>query len=228
MKLWKPFAVNFLLCSALILGLQDTFTTSPKTFAQAYGSRDEVPIRVTTTVLSQRYCKEPGSDVSTNLRMRLRLRYTNVGTQPLILYKHENTVFREMISRDPSAAAARKYVWDFSLTVVNEGKNAIVDTSVPSSSFIVLRPAQVFDAEAEVTIFVRGGAGVGNDSDGLLPGDYILQVSVSTWPDSEPLGKLLRTRWQNIGLLWFHDLTSEPMLFRIEKKQELEKCSAKD
>lgn len=81
-------------------------TTSPKTFAQAYRSRDELPIRVTTTVLSQQYCKEPSSDVSDNLRMKLRLRYTNVGTQPLILYKHENTVFREMISRDPSAAAA--------------------------------------------------------------------------------------------------------------------------
>jgi hypothetical protein len=128
-----------------------------------------------------------------------------------------------MISRDSAAAAAHTYLWDLSQTVVSTAKTATIEGPVPGPSFIVLRPGQVFDGETEITIFVRRGR-VGKDFDGLLPGEYILQVSVSTWPESEILAKDLRTRWQSFGILWFHDLTSEPMLFRIEKSRKLEKC----
>jgi hypothetical protein len=184
----------------------------------------ELVPRLTTTVLVQRYCKETGSDVSDNLRIKLRLRYTNAGSQALILYKYENTVFREMISRDPLEATAHRYVWDFSLTTVTGGKDPRLDSLVPSASFVILRPGQIFDSEAEITVFVRRGR-ESRESDGLLPGEYILQVSVSTWPESQSLGERLRKRWQGIGALWFGDLTSEPMRLKIEKNRKVLDCS---
>lgn len=224
MKFSQSIAATCLAGSSLISGLQGTFTTAPKPLAPTYRAEEELSLRLTTKVLTQRYCKEPGSDVSDNLRIKLGLRYANVGSRPLILYKHENTVFREMISRDQLDAAAHRYVWDFSLTVVTGGKDATIDSPVPGASFIVLRPGQFFDGEAETTVFVRRGR-AGKESDGLLPGEYVLQVAVSTWPESESLAERLRTRWQGIGSLWFRDITSAPMLLRIEKNRKLVNCS---
>jgi hypothetical protein len=223
MKFWHSFAVTYLLCSSLISGLHGRSTTPPRALAQPQGAEKQLLPRLTTSVIAQRYCKEPGSDVSDNLRIRLRLRYTNVRSQALILYKHENTVFREMISRNPSEAAAHRYVWDFSLTTVTGGRDARIDVAVPSASFVILRPGQFFDSEAEVTIFVRRGR-AGKESDGLLPGEYILQVSVSTWPESENLAERLRKRWQGIGTLSFRDLTSEPMRLKIDKRRKVVDC----
>lgn len=224
MKLWQSFAATFLFCSSLISGSHGTSTTPPGMLAQTDAAAGELPLRLTINILTQRYCEEPGSDTSDNLRMKLRLRYTNAGTRPLIMYKHENTVFREMISRNPLDAAAHKYVWDFSLTQVTGGKDSTIDSPVPSSSFAVLRPGQFFDGEAEITVFVRRGR-TSKESDGLLPGEYFLQVSVSTWPETAILAERLRNRWESIGTFWFHDLTSEPVQFKIEKDRKVVSCS---
>jgi hypothetical protein len=115
-------------------------------------------------------------------------------------------------------------VWDFSLTTVTGGKDATIDSPVPSASFVILRPGQSFDGEAEVTVFVRRGR-ASKESDGLLPGKYILQVSVSTWPESESLAERLTKRWQGIGTLWFGDLTSETMQLKIDKHRSVVNCS---
>jgi hypothetical protein len=224
MKSWQSVAATFLFCSSLFSGSQGTSTRPPGMVAQTDAAAAKLPPRLTINVLTQRYCKEPGSDTSDNLRMKLRLRYTNAGTRPLILYKHQNTVFREMISRNPLDAAAHRYVWDFSLTQVTGGKDSTIDGPVPNSSFAVLRPGQFFDGEAEITIFVRRGR-TSKEPDGLLPGAYFLQVSVSTWPETASMAERLRKRWQGIAPLWFHDLTSEPAQFKIEKNRKVVGCS---
>ena len=224
MKFWHLFAATSLLCSSLISGLNGTSTTPTRAVEQPQDAEKVLPLRLTTSVLARRYCKEPGSDVSENLRIKLRLRYANAGSKPVILYKHENTVFQEMISRDPMDAAAHRYVWDFSLTTVTGGKDSTIDSPVPSSSFAILRPGQSFDGEAEITVFVRRGR-TGKESDGLLPGKYILQIRISTWPESENLAERLSKRWQHIGTLWFGDLTSEIMDLTIDKHRKVVNCS---
>lgn len=224
MKSWVLFAAMLLLSSPATFD-STRYRTGKTGTDQTYAPQDELPLRLTTNVLSQRYCREEGSDSSDNLRLKLRLQYTNVGSEPLIIYKHENSVFREMVSRNAADAAAHKYLWDFSVTSVTEGRLPTLDRGLPEDRlFVVLRPAQAFEGEAEITVFVRRGL-AGNQSDGLLAGDYLLEVSVSTWPVSQDLAELLRQRWKGIGLLWFRDLNSEPMLFRIEKNPKLENCS---
>jgi hypothetical protein len=96
---------------------------------------------------------------------------------------------------------------------------------IPSDLFVILRPKQSFEAEEETTILVRRD-NTGGESDGLLAGQYVLQVSVSTWPESESFAETLRNRWQDIGVLWSSDITSSPMPFKIEKDRRLENCSS--
>ena len=170
---------------------------------------------LTTRVLSSRYDREPGNDTSANLRVKLRLRYTNVGLHSLILYRHDNTVFRQMTSLNLSDAESQRYVSDMSLTVATEGMHVSVDDQVPNASFVVLASGQFYETDAEVTVFVRRGA-VSNESDGLLPGQYALQIAVSTWPESDDLAERLRSRWRRIGVLWSKDLISLPMSFTVQ------------
>lgn len=225
MKFWQLLTASLLLCSSLSSGSHCTSLTTPGTFAQTEGGEGELPLRLTIKIVALRYCKELGSDTSDNLKIRLLLRYTNCGSGPLILYKHQNTVFREMISRSTLDAAAHKYAWDFSLTQVTGGRDSTIDSPIPGSSFAVMRPTQFFDSEEEITVFVRRGR-TDNESDCLLPDDYFLQVGVSTWPETASLAEHLSKRWQSIGALWFHDLTSEPVQFKIEKNRKVLDCTA--
>jgi hypothetical protein len=218
-------ATIMLLCSSLISGLRGASTTIRRTPAQISSAEKADPLQLTTSIVAQRYCKNPDSDVTDSIQITLRLRYTNTGSRPLILYKHENTIFRQMISRDLLDAAARRYVWDLSLTVVTGGGGAKIDGQVPSDLFVILRPKQSFEAEEETTVLVRRGD-TGGESDGLQAGQYVLQVSVSTWPESDSVAETLRNRWRDIGVLWSSNITSSPKPFKIERNRRLENCSS--
>jgi hypothetical protein len=194
-------------------------------YEHSYAPREKQPLRLTSNLISQRYCREPDSENSDNLRMKLQLRYVNSGPHPLILYKYDNTVSRTMVSRDPADATVERYIWDLSLTTVTGGKNVTIDSLAPSSSFCVLPSNQSFETEVETTIFVsRADNSV--ESDGLPPGEYFLQVVVSTWPHSESLAERVRDRWRAFGLLWSDDIKSEPMQFRIDSDRPTRDCSA--
>lgn len=194
-----------------------------RTSAVPRASEEKLPVRLTTTPISQRYCKEPGSDTSANLRMKLRLRYTNQAQQSVILYKYDNTVSRAVVSKSPIDALEQRYMWDMALTTVTGGKKEMLESATPGTSFTVLHPGQFYEAEEEITIFVRRTHN-GKESDGLPPGDYFLQVIVSTWPESVSLAESLRKRWQAIGLLWSGALKSEPAPFRINEKRREINC----
>jgi hypothetical protein len=186
-------------------------------------TEEKLPLGLTTALISKRYCKEPGSDTSANLRMKLRLRYTNQARQSVILYKYDNTISRAVVSKSPMDALAHRYVWDLTLTTVTDGKKDTRERATPGTSFTVLQPGQFYEAEGEITIFVRQAQN-GKESDGLPPGDYFLQVIVSTWPDSVSFAESLRKRWQAIGLLWSGALKSEPMPFMIDEKRRGVNC----
>ena len=192
-------------------------------FERAKSVQETPPLRLTMSLISSRYCREPGSDTSVNLRLKLRLRYTNVGQQPLILYKYDNTILRTMVSRDPADASNQRYVWDMSSTTVTGGKDVRTESAVPGTSFSVLTSGQYYEAEQETTVFVRGKSN-GNESDGLAPGKYFLEVIVGTWPESLDLANLLRDRWQANGLLWSNALKSETMAFTIDGKRKEVNC----
>src|SRR5262245_61743600 len=155
-----------LLCSSLVSELRGAPTAIRRTPAQISSAEKADPLQLTTSIVAQRYCKNTDSDVTDSLRITLRLRYTNTGSRPLILYKHENTIFRQLISRDLLDAAARRYVWDLSLTVVTGGRDPKIDGQIPGDLFVILLSKQSFEAEGETTILVRRGD-KGEESDGL-------------------------------------------------------------
>jgi hypothetical protein len=204
--------------------LQAAYSAAPPGGLPQVDTPDKkLPLRLKTSVLGQRYCKEPGSDVSDNLRLRLRLQYINVGQDQLILYKHDNTVFREMISHDPQEAMENRYIWDLSLMVITTN-DEMINSQVPGTSFVLLPSGHSLEAETEVTIFAKRSS-KGKESDGLPPGEYFLQVSVSTWPESAGFAEILRNRWQSFGTLWSSSITSEPMPFKIEGNRKVMNCS---
>lgn len=180
----------------------------------------ESSLRLTTSILASRYEKEPGNDSSANLRLKLRLRYLNVGSTSVILYKHDNTVFRQMISRSVLDAESQRYLSDLSLTTVTDGAPGLRETVVPTPDFVVLPAGGSYEAEAELTIFVRRG-GSAKESDGVTPGEYALQVCVSTWPGEATLADRLSNRWNELGALWSKDITSLPMEFTVEDNPKL-------
>lgn len=214
---------------ASLFSLSALHTISDKSetgvFEQAKPVLEVSRLRLTTSLVSSQYCKEPGSDTSINLRLKLRLQYTNLGQQPLILYKYDNSISRTMVSRDPADAFNQRYLWDMSLTTVTGGKDVTIESAAPSTSFSVLAPGQFYETETETTVFVRRKIN-GGESDGLAPGQYLLQVIVSTWPESGDLAKRLSERWQANGLLWSKPLKSEPMAFKIHAKRKEVNCSS--
>ena len=220
-------ATTLLLCFVSPSTLHAISNGWPASVFEPAVSHEKPPIRLTTTLIGQRYCREPGSDTSANLRMKLRLRYTNEAQHAVILYKYDNTISREMVSSNATDARAQRYVWDLALTTVTGGKREIIETVTPSRSFCVLRSGQFYEAEQETTIFVRRTRN-GKESDGLPPGAYFLQVIVSTWPESVSLADHLGDRWQAIGTLWSAGLKSEPMPFKIHEKRREVNCQAVD
>src|SRR6266496_1131936 len=68
-------------------------------------------------IVRQRYCKSSDPAGADTLRMKLRLRYRNIGDRPLILYNGDSVVYREMISLNAQDAQRGHYLFDASLFV---------------------------------------------------------------------------------------------------------------
>lgn len=183
--------------------------------AQTAGGQHTRPLRLTTSIVEQRYCRN--DDGSLALSLRLRLRYTNVGHQPVILYKGSKLIHRHTTSRDLKDAEAGQFTSDYSLTIYSGGGIEINESSL-DSLFVTLQPEAPYEREAlnVVVLPVTSGA-AGTAPATLRPGEYVLQVTTSTWPESEELAQELRTRWQQRGLLWTDVVTSMPMPFKVEE-----------
>jgi hypothetical protein len=180
------------------------------------------PLQLSTTVISQDYCT--GDAELDGLRMKLLLHYANSGQQPLILYKGSNLVSRLMVSHNSEDAAARRFELNASLTQFTEGGDVKVEAPTPGSLFVILAPGASYDTEESVSVFaVRddarriGGA--------ISSGEYVLQVRVSTWPESGDLARKLHDLWQPSGRLWYEPVISAPMRFKIDRNRLVRDCS---
>lgn len=179
-------------------------------------------LQLTTGSVNQRYCA--GDEDLDSLQLELRLCYTNIGRQPLILYKGSNNISRVTVSRNAEEATAGRFEANGSVTRVTDGSRVDVEGSTPGEMFVVLPPGASYQTEAEVSVLVaRGDANkvVG----AITAGEYVLQVEVPTWAESDDLAKKLRRRWRQSGFLWYDPVTSTPMPFRVEKQRPVMNCS---
>jgi hypothetical protein len=182
----------------------------------AYGNEKDNDLQLSTKILKQSYCKDKDSD-TTMLLLNLELTYTNVGQQPIILYKGSDQISYVRVARNQEELSSKKYEVDMSVTWVTSGNGDVPNIgSVPDSRFVVLKLGASFKVNGETRII---------DSDKLLPvGEHVLQVIVSTWQGSREQAERLRNKWAKTGYFWYGNTFSLPMQFRVESNPKLKRC----
>ena len=193
--------------------------------AESRDMAQEQALRLTTSITRQRYC-EADAEVDA-LQIHLKLRYTNTGQEPIILDKDSYSIFRAMVSHNPEEAEAKQYVTDihYSIYLVREGKPRVYGET-PDTSFVVLKPGDFYETEGAVTLTaLRGDLKLRGH---LEPGKYVLQVMPAPWNETESLAKKLRVRWRQCGILWYGNITSEPMPFDVVKDRRVINCEESD
>jgi hypothetical protein len=155
--------------------------------------------------------------------MYLRLQFTNIGKQPLILYKGSSNISRVMISRNEEDAKIRRFEVEASLTQVTSGSRINVKSSSPGKMFVTLQPDESFETRTIAGVFVARD-GSRQISGAVKAGKHVLQIEISTWPESDDLAVKLHQRWRQNGYLWYATVISEPMVFEIPEQRKLENC----
>jgi len=56
-------------------------------------------------------------------------------------------------------------------------------------------------------------------------GEHVLQLVIPTWEESAKLGQEVAGRWRSHGVLWYQQLTSEPLTFTIDKERKVVECN---
>jgi hypothetical protein len=183
--------------------------------------QEKAPLQLTISLNSKKYCTgDAGLDA---LRMNLKLRYTNFGEQPLILYKGSNLISRLMISRSFEDATAGRFEVNASLTHVTDEGGAKLEMPTPGSLFVILPAGASYETQASISVFaVRDEA---RRIEGAIDsGEHVLQVEVPTWPASNGLAKKLHDLWRQSGCLWYEPVISAPMRFKVEKERKIVDC----
>lgn len=186
---------------------------------RARQARPKDELLLTASVVEQRYCE---SGVK-QLRLKLRLSYSNAGKRRLIMLKGGTSIFKHLISTDLQAAAAgrHKEVTHLSGFVIFDP--ALTEEPSPGELYTVLGPGDTYETEKDSIIFVSDETE--KPARFLPPGDYHLQVQVSTWPESKELADKLRDRWKDVGFFWTRPVTSAPVPFRVERSISNAPCS---
>jgi hypothetical protein len=214
---------GLLLCVAVVIGFNaQSHAATCSEASQCGEARQEQPLQLTTSVVSQRYCE--ADDEVDALQLELKLRYTNAGSDAIILDKSSGEIPHVMVSRNLEEAKARQYVSDVRLSLYSvEERKQVVYGSSPGDGFVYLAPGASYETEGYVTLTaLRGETKLRGH---LEAGNYVLQVTTSTWPESESLAKELRVRWRERGVLWYGNVTSEPMSFEVAKNRIVIDCA---
>lgn len=182
---------------------------------------DKPELRLTSEVISQRYCE---GDVELDaLALELKLLYENVGSQTLILYKGSDQIVQVIVSRSHEDAVAGKNELNSTLSWYTDGSERRVDESSLRKAFVILSPGDVYETKTEARVFVTR-EGVGQIVGAVGDGEHHLQVTIPTWYGSQQLADTLRKKWQRGGFLWTNSNTSFPMKFKVESRRKVTPC----
>jgi len=178
--------------------------------------RGKVQMQLSTTVVKQEYCDND------HVRFKLRLRLSNVGAEPVILYRYSLAITQRMVSRSLKNAATGRYVENLT-PYVDPVLPEPANEATPDNQLLVsLRPGESYEIDDDFHLSVFDGST--ETSDFLRPGSYFLQIRVPTWYWGQEKAVKLRDRWREYGFLWTRDLTSLPMPFSVDKHRRTVKC----
>ena len=188
---------------------------------QGRAPQEQKSLTLAAEITGQRYCEGAGG--VDFLHLRIRLRFTNVGNQKLILYKGNNLFFSVWLKpeQDATARFEMKTTASRFLKMTPEA----VDTKTPNRDFVFLSPQESFETIINVSLpIAREEARRSRGS--ITNGAHLLQISASTWYESRKLGEQLRERWQRKGFLWLDPLGSMPIRLNSEKPDSVMHCPA--
>ena len=178
------------------------------------------PLQLTAEVIEQKYCSINRDKIS--VQLKLRVRYTNLGSERLIIYQGHDLFYQIRVRNDPANGTQPYEVLLLNMHYFDEEFERI-DASSPGKVFEKLAPREVFERE-----LVTGLGVTDDDKDRTIttvkPGRHIVQVIVSTWYQSPQLAQKLREQWQRKGVLWTQPLTSAPISLIIEKPAVAPPC----
>ena len=179
-------------------------------------------LQLSADIVSQNYCAVTSDAAS--LEMKVRLRYRNIGSQKIILYKGHDLFYQTRIRGAPGNAAGPYEVWVVNSRYFDEEVEPI-DQTTPSKVFLGLPPGAVYEREIMI------GVGLVNDKvergdSSIRAGDHTLQLIVSTWYKSRSLAQKLRQEWLRKGLLWSEPLFSAPIHFLVQRPRLLGPCKS--
>jgi hypothetical protein len=176
-------------------------------------------LELTTTIVEQSYCS---IDQKTSLQLRLKLRYTNLSSQRLIVYNGHDLFFQTKIRPADPATTPKSEVLLLNMRYFDEEFERI-DAHSPGRVFVKLAPGASFERELMTGVGVADNS-VAPSENTAKPGPHILQLIVSTWYQSPKLAEKLRQQWQREGLLWSQPLYSVPLKLTIEKPTNAAPC----
>jgi hypothetical protein len=192
------------------------------TSSSAAPAADPPPLKLTAEILTQRYC--PATDKTFTAILRVKMRVLNQSNEKLIV---ENTLrqggYGLAIANDAKSLSQGKFL--FNPNVEWQIEHDPTEPGIePGGDFSVLAPGKSFEVDRE---FWAAGVGRLHDTDeapnSLRSGNYVLQITVSTWdyiPKPEPVQK----RWKPFGHLVYDDLVVGPVPFNLPADPKIEKC----
>ena len=186
---------------------------------QSAYAQTQKQLELTTEIIEQSYC---AIGQKTSLQVRLRLRYTNVSSQRLIVYNGHDLFFQTKIRSEQATGAPLSEVLLLNMRYFDEEFERI-DARSPGRVFVRLAPGGAFERELITGVGVADNSAALSDTT-VRPGPYILQLIVSTWYQSPKLADKLRQQWQREGLLWSQPLYSVPLKLMIDKPSATSPC----
>ena len=200
----RPLIKNLL--SVAVILVSQIFLPSP------LAAQTPRPLQLTAEVIEQRYCS---INHKLTLQLKLRVRYSNLGAERLIIYQGHDLFYQIKVRSDAASGAQSYEVLLLNMHYFDEEFERI-DASSPGKVFEKLAPNRVFERE-----LITGLGVTDQDKDrsntAVKPGRHTVHVIVSTWYQTPQLAVKLREQWQRKGVLWTQPLNSAPVSLVIEK-----------
>jgi hypothetical protein len=183
--------------------------------------RDTRPmLQLKATVVDSTYCE------ASNLRLTLQLTFHNTGSVPILLRKEGFRIGRYLINRDLGARRKGKREADVvpmmnSLWVL---MNRLEGRTIDESVFVKLEPGGSYIVPMDLHLpFVQEDDSPSPDS--LRRGNYLLQVLVWTWLDTETFANHLQYEKNADGFLWTKSVMSELTPFSVGQNKKIKDCN---
>ena len=209
---WKA-VIRFLVVFALVF-------VSKLILPGTLAGQTQNQLQLTAEVIEQRYCSINPNTIT--LQLKLRVRYTNLGAERLIIYQGHDLFYQIKVHSDAATENQPYEVLLLNMHYFDEEFERI-DASSPGRVFEKLPPKESFARE-----LITGLGVTSNEQDRssttVRPGPHTLHVIVSTWYQTPQLADKLRQQWQRKGYLWSRPLTSVPVRFVVEKRAAASTC----